>query len=314
MIKARGRRARLAAIALTLLMTLLIGLTLVGCGTERGFDGERAYKHVETLCDLGPRPVDSEANREARDYIAKKLDDYGWDVERQEFAHRSKSLANIVARRGEGPIVIIGTHYDTRPLSDRDPVDRSLPVIGANDGASGVAVLLELARVLDLSATDDMAVWLVFFDGKDRAGIDDWRGSVGAYYMADEVKRVPEWRPEMVLIVDMVGDEDQQFYFDWNSSLWLQERIWQVAEELGYGAFFIPSHRHVINDDHLPFLTQGIPAASVVDLDYPYWRTRYDTVDKISADSLQRVGDVLKVFLEGEPLREGSIGVYVTTD
>jgi Zn-dependent M28 family amino/carboxypeptidase len=254
---------------------------------------------VEKLCALGPRPVGSEANLAAARYIDQVLEQNGWQVEVEEFVYQGETLRNVVGKKGQGSVVLLGTHFDTRPLADRDPADRSQPVMGANDGGSGTAVLLELSRVLDAAATDQAEIWLAFFDGEDRGDIGGWPWSVGARHMVRELDR----KPEYVLIVDMVGDDDQRIYFEWSSVLWLQEKVWEIAEELGYQEHFIPEHQHRVIDDHTPFLEAGIPAAVMIDLDYPYWHTGHDTVDKISVDSLQRVGDVTETLLEGEPLR-----------
>ncbi|NLD73137.1 MAG: M28 family peptidase [Chloroflexi bacterium] len=279
----------------------ILALGLSGClvATDR-FSGERAMRHVEAQCDLGPRPVDSEANRLAADYIVETLTDYGWEVEEQAFAFREKALRNVIGKKGEGPLIILGTHFDTRPVADRDPANRSAPVLGANDGASGTAVLLELARVLGEEATDRAEIWLAFFDGEDSGELNAWPWCVGSLEMANGLTR----RPEYVLVVDMIGDADQQIYYEWTSSLWLQEKVWAIAADLGYEKWFIPEHRYSILDDHTSFLQRGMSAAVIIDFDYPYWHTTHDTVDKVSADSLQRVGDVLQRLLEEEPFAE----------
>jgi Zn-dependent M28 family amino/carboxypeptidase len=285
-----------------MVIAILCGVALAGCTqVEGGFSGARALEHVEALVAFGPRPTGSEANRKAGDYIRRTLERYGWTVEEQEFSYRGERVRNIVGKKGQGPIIALGTHYDTRPLADRDATDRSRPVPGANDGGSGAGVLLELARVLGKEATDQAEIWLIFFDGEDRGGIDGWAWCVGSSHMvADMVARkVP--LPEYAVIIDMVGDKDQQIYYEWSSSLWLQEKIWRIADELGYRRHFIPQHKYEIIDDHTAFLTWGISAALVIDFDYPYWHTVEDTLDKISVDSLQRVGDVMVTLLEREP-------------
>lgn len=293
-----------------LLVACLVWMTLggVSCRSrERHFDGERALKHVEALCDFGPRPVGSEANAKTADYITAALERDGWRVEQQRFAYRGESLCNVIGRRGQGPVVLLGTHYDTRPLADRDPVDRSQPILGANDGGSGVGLLLELARVLDERAMEDMEIWLVFFDGEDRGDIDGWPWSVGADYLVGTLTRQTRDRPEYAIILDMIGDAEQDIYYEWSSSLWLQEMIWGVAADLGYGAYFVPRHRYHIVDDHTAFLQWGMAAALVIDFDYPYWHTSQDTPDKLSTQSLQRVGDVMETLLEEELSVTGSV-------
>jgi len=280
-----------------LLVPILLALT--ACQPSDRFSGQRALKHVKALCDLGPRPVGTEANREAALYIQSHLETHGWEVETQDFAYLEKPLRNVIGKRGSGPLIILGTHYDTRPVADLDPVNRAVPVLGANDGASGVAVLLELASALSDTATEEIEVWLAFFDGEDHGEIGGWPWCVGSAHMARNLTR----RPEYVLIVDMVGDADQQIFYEWTSSLWLQEKVWRIADELGYGEHFIPKHKHSIIDDHTPFLQWGMNAALIIDFDYPYWHTTHDTVEKISAESLHRVGHVLQTLIEEEPLR-----------
>jgi len=272
--------------------------TLAACeapGTK--FSGRRAFAHVEAQCEFGPRPVGSDANRKTSDYIGRTLEREGWQVEHQDFAYQGIKGRNVIGKKGHGPIIILGTHYDTRPIADRDPANRSEAVMGANDGGSGTGVLLELARVLDPSATSQAEIWLAFFDAEDRGNLNAWPWAVGSRRMANEL----EVRPEYVLIIDMIGDREQDIYYEWSSSLWLQEKLWHIAADLGYGQYFVPKHRHSILDDHTPFLERGIAAAVVIDFDYKYWHTTQDTLDKVSADSLQRVGDVLETLLEGDP-------------
>jgi Zn-dependent M28 family amino/carboxypeptidase len=177
--------------------------------------------------------------------------------------------------------------------ADLDPEHPNEPVMGANDGASGTAVLLELAQVLE-SDRIPYQVWLVFFDAEDNGRLDGWNWIVGSSYMASRLAI----RPEFVIIVDMIGDADQQIYYEYSSDPALMEAIWQVAADLGYGDTIVPQYRHSIMDDHTPFLQRGIPAVDMIDFDYPYWHTTADTADKVSAESLERVGRTLETFLE----------------
>lgn len=294
--KLAGKCAK--AKAFELIFVALFVFALVACtGGERRFSGKRALAHVRALCEIGPRPVGSKENAKAAEYIARVLERHGWQVEVQSFAYSGVPVRNVIGTKGQGPVIILGAHFDTRPVADKDPADRSLPVMGANDGGSGTAVLLELARVLGKRATDQAQVKLAFFDAEDRGELGGWPWCVGSEHMA----RTLTSRPAYVVVVDMVGDDDQRIYYEWSSTLWLSEKLWQTAERLGYSQHFIPEHRYSIIDDHTPFLQRGMNAALIIDFDYPYWHTRYDTLDKISADSLQRVGDVLETLLEGEP-------------
>jgi len=171
----------------------LVAMSLVACDApRRRFSGQRALAHVKAQCDLGPRPVGSEANRKTSEYIGRVLERDGWDVAYQEFAYQGLKGRNVIGKKGQGPIIILGTHFDTRPIADRDPTDRSVPVMGANDGASGTGVLLELAHVLGESATDQAEVWLAFFDAEDRGQLNGWPWSVGARHMANGLAVRPE--------------------------------------------------------------------------------------------------------------------------
>jgi Zn-dependent M28 family amino/carboxypeptidase len=260
------------------------------------FLGQAAYEHVLRQVELGPRPTGSEAGRKTGDYIIAQLQAAGWAVEEQPFVYQGVAARNIIAKAGQGPVAILGAHYDTRLRADKDP-DLELqadPVLGANDGASGVAVLLELARALDKDELD-YEVWLTFFDAEDNGRLDGGDYIAGSRFMAANLAV----RPEMVIVADMIGDADQQIYKERNSSPELLDRIWGIAADLGYDDYFIPEYKWPILDDHMPFLEMGIPAADLIDFDYPYWHTTQDTADKISADSLERVGRVLEFLVEG---------------
>ncbi len=268
-------------------------LLLAACAPDRPrtFSGDQAYAHVLEQCALGPRPPGSPANRAAGDAIIAHLRQWDWAVEAQEFTYRDTPVRNIIGRAGSGPVVIVGAHYDTRRAADME--DPTRPVLGANDGASGTAVLMELARTLDKDRLR-YEVWLAFFDAEDNGNLDGWEWCVGSTYMAEHLTV----QPKAVVVVDMVGDADQQFYFEHNSDPALLQELWQIAAALGYGDTFIPEYRWTVYDDHVPFARRGIPAADIIDFDYPYWHTTRDTPDKVSPQSLERVGQVLEVWLE----------------
>lgn len=260
------------------------------------FDGEQAYQHVLNQVALGPRPTGSEAGWATGDFIIGELEKAGWEAEEQEFSFKGVRGRNIIGKRGgEGPVIILGAHYDTRPAADQDPApnQRETWIEGANDGASGVAVLLEMARVLEPEKLNH-EVWLAFFDAEDRGRLEGWPFSVGARHMAENLTV----NPQCVVVVDMIGDADQQLYYEQNSTAELSQEIWAVAAELGYSDYFIPEPRHTIIDDHIPFLERLIPAVDIIDFDYPYWHTVEDTADKVSPESLERVGRTLEVWLE----------------
>ena len=196
---------------------------------------------------------------------------------------------------GSGPVIIFGAHYDTRPAADKDPdpARQNDWIEGANDGASGVAVLLELARTLQLEKLNQ-DVWLVFFDAEDRGFLAGWPFSVGARHLAGRLVV----KPQAVVVVDIVGADNARYYFERYSTPGLRREIWAVAAGLGYDQHFIPQPKYAIIDDHIPFLEQAIPAVDIIDFDYPYWHTLADTADKVAPESLERVGRTLEAWLE----------------
>lgn len=275
-------------------IAFVLTVATVGCRSRASqFDGARAFGHVLAQCSIGPRPVGSAEGQRTADYIAAELGKSGWAVEIQDFTYRGVAARNVVASRGKGPVVILGAHYDTRTRADRDPIDPSQPVLGANDGASGVAVLLELARTLDLQQASS-EVWLAFFDAEDQGSINGWPFAVGASYMAEHLSV----RPVAVVVVDMVGDKDQELFWEHNSDPDLSRTLWAIAAELGFDKEFAPAYRHSVADDHIPFVKLGFTAVDIIDFDYPYWHTTHDTPDKVSAASLERVGRVLEKWIE----------------
>lgn len=286
---------------LALFMALLI-ITLYACAgrpaasPESQFDGESAYNWVTAQCDLGYRSPGTEANRLAGDMIIEELDALGWTTSEQTFTYLDTPIRNIMAWKGEGDAVLLGAHYDTRPSADQE--DPTVPVMGANDGASGVAVLLELARVLDVDASDRQ-VYLAFFDAEDSGRINGWPWIVGSTYMAEHWGEAGEPPLTAMVLVDMIGDADQQVYYEGNSHRILSEALWAIAGDLGYGDRIIPQVKHTMLDDHIPFAQTGIPAVDMIDFDYPYWHTTQDTPDKVSGESLETIGRTLEVWLEG---------------
>jgi glutaminyl-peptide cyclotransferase len=261
------------------------------------FDGLSAFQYVQAQMAIGPRPTGSDADRKTGDYIVAQLRQNGWQVEEQEFVYRGVPARNIIGRAGKGPVALIGAHYDTRRVADEDrnAAMRTEPVPGANDGASGVAVLLELARTLDKSRLSN-EVWLTFFDAEDNGRLAGWDFIAGSTEMASRLTVTPA----MVVIADMVGDRDLQLYKEQNSTPDLVDRIWRIAARLGYEGTFLPTAKWSMLDDHTPFLQKGIPAVDLIDFDYPYWHTTQDTADKVAPESLEQVGRVLQVLLEGE--------------
>ncbi len=289
-------------------MLLLAGLVFLGAlilliviltppEKPREFNADRAYRDVVTQVDMGPRVPGSDAHARFRSWLVKDLKRSGWRVETQSEIELGHNLYNIIAKRGSGrPWIILAAHYDSRYLADHDSQpDRQLqPVPGANDGASGVAVLLELARILPRHLSGQ--VWLVFFDGEDQGNIEGWDWILGSSAFVRDLRRYPD---KMVLI-DMIGDRNLQVFYERNSDIDLSEDIWQTADKLGYGEVFIPLPKYQILDDHIPFQNAGIPAVDIIDFDYSYWHTSQDTANKVAPESLEIIGRTLLSWLMDE--------------
>jgi len=257
------------------------------------FDGQQAYADVQTQVDFGTRVPGSDGHAKVQKWMREELESAGWQVEIQESEALGHPIQNIVAKRGDAsPEIILGAHYDSRMFADNDPdpAKHSEPVPGANDGASGVAVLLELARVLP---DDSVPVWLVFFDAEDNGRIDGWDWILGSR----EFVRLNPVQPRAVVVVDMIGDADLNIHKEWNSNPALTDEIWAVAASIENDGVFLPNYKHSMTDDHTPFLQAGIPAVDIIDFDYPYWHTVQDTPDKVSAKSLQAVGETLQMWI-----------------
>jgi len=279
-----------------------LGLSLGGCAPSapRTFSGAQAYSLAEEFLQFGPRVTGTEANRKAGDWIQQQLNKVNWQTSIDAGKYRDVPVRNLVGKRGKGPVTILGAHYDSRRCADQPQGGCAAPVLGANDGASGVAALLELARTLDLDWTRNQ-IWLVFFDAEDNGRLDGWDWIVGSRQFALHVENAMAMGVEFqaMILLDMVADADQQFYFEGNSDPALREEIWSTAETLGLGEFFIPQPKFTVLDDHIPFRDLGIPSADIIDFEYPPWHTAGDTLDKISAESLERIGRTVEVWLEG---------------
>ena len=260
------------------------------------FDGARAYEDIITQVQMGPRTPGSQGHAQIREWMRVELENAGWTVEVHESQRLGHPIYNIVAKRNaEPPQIILAAHYDTRFVADNDPdpAKQTEPVPGANDGASGVAVLLELARTLP---DDTVPVWLVFFDAEDNGRVDGWDWILGSRAFAEEIRV----QPEAVVIVDMIGDANLNIHYEKNSDPIIRAEIWSMAAQLGYGDVFIADEKYSMIDDHTPFLEKGVPAVDIIDFDYAYWHTTADTPDKVSAESLHAVGDTLWHWVVGK--------------
>ena len=276
------------------------------------FNGQLALQHIAHQISFGPRTADYAGKQKTLNYIQQLLKPEADQLVVQPFSAHGLSGNNLWAsfyaadsKQKNHPRIMLAAHWDTRPIAERDAVaaKRSEPVIGANDGASGVAVLLEMARLLS-SQRAPVTVDLVFFDLEDMGNIDSLPFSIGA---AEFVRKNPFYRPTAGVVVDMVCDLDltiPQERFSRDSAADLQDQIWRIAQSQGATVF--KNHKGTyIEDDHLPFLRAGLKVVNLIHWPFPRsWHTSGDTIDRCSADSLQQVGRVISefIYLQREPL------------
>jgi Zn-dependent M28 family amino/carboxypeptidase len=284
----------------------LLACTAKAGDSVREFDGARAFTYADRQVAFGPRVPGTAAHRAAGDWLAAELATRADTVIVQAWRHKtskgvSLDLRNFFARfrPDAADRVLFVAHWDSRPVADKDPNlgRQRLPVAGANDGASGVAVLLGIADALK-ARPPALGVDLLFVDGEDYGDFSDSTETlIGTWYFVSH--KPAAYQPLFALVFDMVGDKDLQIYYEGNSHSFAPEvvqRVWQTADRLGYGRTFIHGVRHTLIDDHVPLQRAGIHAIDLIDYDYgpnnAYWHTGEDTIDKISAASLAIVGNV----------------------
>jgi Zn-dependent M28 family amino/carboxypeptidase len=261
------------------------------------FDSNRAWDHLRKQVSFGPRPSGTPAIAETRRYIIEQLKMVGIDAREQLFIGMTPlgevSMANVIAtipgRRRER--IAIASHFDTK-------LYREFRFVGANDGASSTAALLELGRVLKPRA-NEFTIELLFLDGEE-ARMPEWRGLDNTYgsrhYVEAGQKDKSLITLKALVLLDMIGDRDLQIRRDANSTPWLVDIVWAAAAKIGHSATF-SNDLTTIEDDHVPFLRAGVPAVDIIDLDNPTWHTPQDTLEFVSARSLQTVGDVVLAAL-----------------
>ena len=288
--------------------------------TELPLNADRSFQYLQAICDLGPRFSGSQGMRQQQELLERHFRDLGGDVRRQSFRVRHPltgapvEMANLLVQwhPDRDQRILLCAHYDTRPFPDRDPDNRLRrgEFIGANDGASGVAVLMELAHLLP-GYDSPYGVDFVLFDGEELV-YDDNRDPyfLGSRYFSEQyVRQPPGFRYRAAILLDMVGDKNLNLFQEANSVRWRDSRtlvkgIWRTAQDLGVTEF-IPRPKHEIRDDHLMLHDVGkIPAIDIIDFDYnrpgtrfSYWHTTHDTPDKCSGDSLAKVGWVVWEWL-----------------
>ena len=258
------------------------------------FDGSRAFADLKTIVDIGPRPAGSPGADRTREYITAELKATGLTVEEQAFEGDTPlgpiKMVNLRAvlpgsGRTSGRRLIIAGHYDTKLYQD-------ITFVGANDGGSSTAVLIELARALQ-GTKHALPIELVFFDGEE--AVVEWQGTDNTYgsrhYVAQADRDGTLKDIGALILVDMIGERNVRLLRDTNSTPWLVDIFWSTARRMKRPEF--SNDEMAITDDHLPFVRAGIPAIDLIDLNYPPWHTAGDTMDQVSASSLQAVADVL---------------------
>lgn len=278
------------------------------------FDGADAYENLKRLCEIGPRPSGSPGMKAQQELLLRHFAELGAEVELQQFSGRDPRsgaavpMANVIARffPERGDRILLCAHYDTLPLPLRDPVNPRGRFVGANDGASGTAILMTMARY-SAEFPRRFGVDLVLFDGEEFL-FEEWQPYFqGSEHFAREYARSAKertWRYRAAVLLDMVGDADLQIYQErnsawWRDTRWIVDDIWATAARLRIREF-IPRKKYEIRDDHIPLHNiGGIPAIVLIDFDYLYWHTQQDVPEKCSALSLAKVGWVVLEWMRG---------------
>jgi hypothetical protein len=260
------------------------------------FDSNRAWEDLRQVVAIGPRPAGSAAIEQTRKYIKTQLAAAGVQVTEQAWDDQTPvgrvHMVNLIATLpgASKDRLIIAGHYDTKRYRD-------IRFVGASDGASSTAFLLELARALK-GRRNPLTIELLFLDGEE--AVLEWQGNdhtYGSRYYVNQAQRAGTLKSiKALVLVDMIGDRELQIKRDLNSTRWLTDIIWRAAEEKPLTQYFRPESTE-IEDDHLPFMLAGVPSVDIIDLDYPAWQTALDNLERVSARSLQIVGDVLLAAL-----------------
>jgi glutaminyl-peptide cyclotransferase len=274
------------------------------------FDGEKAFDYLLAQTDMGPRNPGSSGHRACLNWLVKMGNNWADTVVVQPFTGFDPlgddeiPMFNVLYRykSEETNRVMISGHWDTRPRADYAQTRQSEPILGANDGASGVAVLVHLAELLHKNPPS-IGVDLAFWDGEDLGRPDHpeefCQGS--RYYSKNNIKPIPQ----KGIVIDMIGDAELEIYYELYSLKFAPKRvmeIWDIAHRLGFGDVFIPRQGPMVYDDHVPLSEAGIPTINIIDFQYPgpwtnYWHTHEDTPDKCSPESLEIIGKVLVEWL-----------------
>jgi Zn-dependent M28 family amino/carboxypeptidase len=271
---------------------LVIVMASAGTEAQSAFDSGRAFAHLRQQVAFGPRPAGSAALAQCRRYIVEQLKAIGIAAREQAFdadtpagrVHMINLIATIPGRRADR--IVLATHYDTKLF-------REFRFVGASDGASSTAAVLELGRALK-ARQNEFTIELLFLDGEE--AVVEWRENdhtYGSRYYVDAARKAGTLAGlKALVLLDMIGDRDLTIRRDSNSTGWLNDIVWASAARLGQRRTFIDDYT-TIDDDHVPFARAGVPVIDIIDLDYPAWHTAQDDLERVSARSLQIVGDVV---------------------
>jgi glutaminyl-peptide cyclotransferase len=279
------------------LVALCVAMAPLSAQAPAAFDSGKAWEHLRQQVAIGPRPSGSPGNARNRDYIIKTLAAIGVKTVEQPFEASTPigpiKMVNLIATiPGDRPDrIVIASHFDTKLF-------REFRFVGASDGASSTAALLELGRVIKARPKLPFTIELLFFDGEEATG--EWQGTDNTYgsrhYVQAATRAGTLKSLRALILLDMIGDRQLTIRREQNSTPWLTDVIWATAKRLGHGAQFLDEPTP-IEDDHIPFLKAGVQAVDLIDLDYPAWHTAQDTLDNVAARSLQIVGDVVVAAL-----------------
>jgi glutaminyl-peptide cyclotransferase len=295
--RSQRSQRRLVFSAFSLISALIVVGSLSAFGQQAlKFDSSRAWEHLRQLVAIGPRPAGSAAIEQSRKYIRAQLAAIGlkateqaWDDETPLGRVHMVNLIVTIPGASTNRLAITG-HYDTKLF-------REFRFVGASDGGSSAAFLIELARVLK-ARKSPLTMELVFLDGEE--AVVDWRGTDHTYgsrhYVAAAQRANTLGSLKAMILVDMIGDRDLGIRRDAYSTAWLTDIIWSTAAQMKLNTYFLPATT-AVEDDHQPFLAAGVPSVDIIDLEYDAWHTQRDTLDAVSARSLQVVGDVLLAAL-----------------
>jgi glutaminyl-peptide cyclotransferase len=285
----------------------LVALVLCACAQSprassesASLSGEKAMEYVRAQVAFGPRPPGSPQLEKCRRYIEQQLRGFGYQIEDDAFLAQTPygpiTMHNLIARKGSGErgVIALATHYDTKLMEGKN-------FVGANDAGSSTGLLMELARVL-AGNKDPYDYWFLFLDGEE--AFIEWStfdSTYGSRHLARRWKKegiVPKIRS--LILLDMIGDKDLDIWYEINSSKRLMDLVWDTAARIGLKSI-LSQTRAPVEDDHIPFLDVGIPCVDIIDLNYgpgnSYHHTLEDTLDKVSPQSMEKVGKLVLAML-----------------